>query len=666
MRRTIQGKLTVGAVLCTVISIILLLTGLLSISATNIHDQQKEALQLQADRYSQEINGWMQEEIQLVEGAANALEVVGDLQEDNVQKVLKQYSDGRTELLNLYWGTTDSKFYQSNEDAGIPDGYDPTQRGWYQSAEEAGDTIVTDPYWDVLTEQMCGTIASPVMVDGKLAGVVSIDMTLGTVTGLTDSINYDDDVYGFLVDSSGNIVSHKEEKFKPTEDGATALKDVNEDFGELLTNPGKEIVSVKDYDGTSCSFASATISSCNWLVGVSNPNRNMNRDILRLVLMGSIVAILAIIIVSVVMMLLIKKALAPIGMLKQFASGDFSENAAVAQGVPAEYKDETEQILRATTSVKEKMRSIIIATKDEASNIEDISEKALESMEDLHTNVNQISNQVDQISKEAKKASSLTDDINCTGRELSIAIEEIANRATEAAVTSNAIMKRAQELYRSSLASNEQAITIYNDTKQQLEEAIKSSRDVEQINLLTEEILAISSQTNLLALNASIEAARAGEAGKGFAVVADEIRQLADNTKETVDKINGVTGGIVSSVNNLSSNSGRLLQFMNDKVTVDYEELIKTSKQYEEDAIFFNSVSSELGASTEEMSASVINITENIGVIAELTASISNEMSQIGTAASNSDAHTTSVLEQMKSLSQMSEELNDTVAEFKI
>ena len=63
-----------------------------------------------------------------------------------------------------------------------------------------------------------------------------------------------------------------------------------------------------------------------------------------------------------------------------------------------------------------------------------------------------------------------------------------------------------------------------------------------QIGELTEEILAISTQTNLLALNASIEAARAGEAGKGFAVVAEEIRTLADDTRETVEKIKMLTG----------------------------------------------------------------------------------------------------------------------------
>ena len=50
----------------------------------------------------------------------------------------------------------------------------------------------------------------------------------------------------------------------------------------------------------------------------------------------------------------------------------------------------------------------------------------------------------------------------------------------------------------------------------------------------------ISTRTNLFSLNASIEAARAGEAGKDFAVVADVVRELADQTKDSIYNIQAI------------------------------------------------------------------------------------------------------------------------------
>ncbi len=65
----------------------------------------------------------------------------------------------------------------------------------------------------------------------------------------------------------------------------------------------------------------------------------------------------------------------------------------------------------------------------------------------------------------------------------------------------------------------------------------KINSHVNEIQGFAKEIQKISSKTNMLALNASIEAARSGELGKGFAVVAEEMRNLANDTKVSSEKI---------------------------------------------------------------------------------------------------------------------------------
>ena len=103
-----------------------------------------------------------------------------------------------------------------------------------------------------------------------------------------------------------------------------------------------------------------------------------------------------------------------------------------------------------------------------------------------------------------------------------------------------------------SAAMEERAASAHdvNDNQKELNKEIKNVDAISsKINEFTSLIKNIAKQTRLLGLNASIEAARAGTAGAGFGVVAEEIGKLADNSSETVDKIQEFTGKINESVN---------------------------------------------------------------------------------------------------------------------
>lgn len=105
---------------------------------------------------------------------------------------------------------------------------------------------------------------------------------------------------------------------------------------------------------------------------------------------------------------------------------------------------------------------------------------------------------------------------------------------------------------------------------------------------------------------------------------------------------------------------------MNDKVVADYQNMIGIAKQYEEDAIFYNDISSDLGASSEEMSANMAEINTNLTYIDEMVAAITASMSEIGKSANLSEESSEKVLGQIQELTKMSEQLKETVAAFKI
>lgn len=77
----------------------------------------------------------------------------------------------------------------------------------------------------------------------------------------------------------------------------------------------------------------------------------------------------------------------------------------------------------------------------------------------------------------------------------------------------------------------------------------------DKISEILTTVQAFYNQTKLLALNASIESARAGEAGKGFAVVATEIRNLAENSSNSVSEISAIIEAIDSDVSHVMTQS---------------------------------------------------------------------------------------------------------------
>ncbi len=661
-----KGRLTISVICIVAASILFTTIGIVMIAGQRMMAEQKDILQLCADKYAEEINTWIENEKMLADGTAGSIEAAGSLDTAYLQSVVDVHAAGREELLNLYCGTKDSLFIQSNREAGIPEGYDPVQRGWYQQAGAAKETIVTDPYWDVLTGQMCTTIASPVYIDGELAAVIGLDVTLATVTDLTGSINYAEGVYGFLADSSGQYVAHRNKEYEPSEEAAVAVMDIMPALKPLMEGNEKEIIKAADYDRTACYFAAAPITGSQWKLGVVCPTSHVWGSLVVMIVVAVVTALVIIILVAAFMAGLIGRTLAPVQMLKQFASGDFSENAVVEKEIPSQYKNEIEQIKTATVEVKQQIRGIILNTKEEAENINSIAEGTSARMTVLDGDISTMAATAGEVMRQTAEAKELAERIKFTGEELGKAIDNVARKAGEAADQSGAIMSRAGKQHEASQKSAEEAVNLCSSTMEELSTAISQSQKVKEIDTLTEEILAISSQTNLLALNASIEAARAGEAGKGFAVVADEIRQLADHSKDAVDQIRRVTDDVVHSVAFLSESSEKLLTFMNEKVMKDYQGMTELAGMYEKDAAFYSDISSDLGASSQEMSASMEGISDSLTTITGLVGDIAEYMKGMEQSAADSNESSRAVLAQMEELSGLSEQLKQTVASFKV
>lgn len=169
-----------------------------------------------------------------------------------------------------------------------------------------------------------------------------------------------------------------------------------------------------------------------------------------------------------------------------------------------------------------------------------ISKPILEAVSILSSSTREIAATVEQQEKTAQMQSASVNQTSTTMAELSSSAKHTAEQSANVssksrdAEESARIGKQKVNEMVGSMVDLKDKVTVISDQILQLSE--KNSQIGNIIGLVSD----IANQTNMLALNAAVEAARAGEYGKGFAVVAGEIRKLADESKRSADKIQGI------------------------------------------------------------------------------------------------------------------------------
>ena len=117
----IKDRLTLTVIGIVTVIMVVSATTIMIIAGSNQIRQAKSELQVQADKYAETINTWVENEKTMVEGTADSLEALktSDLDSETVQDVIDAHAANREELLNLYCGTPDKRFIQFDREAGI-------------------------------------------------------------------------------------------------------------------------------------------------------------------------------------------------------------------------------------------------------------------------------------------------------------------------------------------------------------------------------------------------------------------------------------------------------------------------------------------------------------------------------------------------------------------
>jgi len=264
----------------------------------------------------------------------------------------------------------------------------------------------------------------------------------------------------------------------------------------------------------------------------------------------------------------------------------------------------------------------------------------IETLQGIMGHINMSSDQlgsiVNLVSDKVSTANNNSYDISAVMEELSASMETISTTITDikenvGVVDENIIelsdasqglydyaagmQERAEHLEHNAVENKQNTSDIINAIIDKLKRAIESSKSVDRVNDLTDEILSISGQTNLLSLNASIEAARAGEAGRGFAVVADEISQLASSSREAANNIQTINNMVIEAVNELIDSADSIVKYINENILPDYEGFVNAGRQYNEDAVHVNDIVTRFNDMSVNLKQLMGNITDSINGI---------------------------------------------------
>lgn len=261
-----------------------------------------------------------------------------------------------------------------------------------------------------------------------------------------------------------------------------------------------------------------------------------------------------------------------------------SQEGDLTERIQVRSSDEIGALASGINNFLEKLQQIMKKMKYTSDQIQSSMKSIYGGIYESNGSLSRLSSVMEGLSDGMIQVADTAEQLNGDAEKTLASMAQISRQSEDGSQIAEEISKRAHGIKEKASAGKENVYSLLFHKRDQLKETVEHSRQVKEINSLTDEILEISAQTNLLALNASIEAARAGEAGKGFAVVAEEIRVLAENSRKTANNIQAISAVVIISVEQLVSNANDIMGFMDEVILKDYDTFTEIAVQYYDDA----------------------------------------------------------------------------------
>lgn len=440
---------------------------------------------------------------------------------------------------------------------------------YYQIALDKTDTVFTESY--VYRDMAMLTAATPIIINGRLVGVINVDISMNTFAGLDLSNTLYPSLDIQIINNRGTLAFDSGHTDDISKDISEVMCKNQEDADRILANITSTTPFYESYDNTDKEavysfFYPLSAGSESWQTVITVHEHEINKFLVKTTVLLLLLSIVLFIVVLTVVVVILRKNLKPINHLVVAAESIAEGNLNIS--IPIVSNDEIGSLATTFTTTSAFLQNIIrdisYVLEQIANNQLNVSTNALykgefveiknsiasiiqnlnQTMKSIHVSSQEVSVGAEQLSKTSQSLAKDSEDQVIALQHLSSSVHDISiqvdSNAQNAINTSSLVKAVGTEVADSNIKMEEM-----------LKAMTKITETSKHIELISQNIENIASQTNLLALNAAIEAARAGEAGKGFAVVADEIRQLANQSADAAkntrilieDSLQSVTEG---------------------------------------------------------------------------------------------------------------------------
>ena len=582
----------------------------------------------------------------------NALDGKDELFVD--QPALGSNDKGR---FSLYWaqatpGQLESESMIESELADTSSGPSgAAYNAWYTCPKESGQPCVLDPYFDKVGERqlLMTSIAFPLELDGKVIGVMGLDINLSNLQALSEQGNrelYDGVGQVGILSPAGlfagnsrdagllgkNLAKadpqHAGELLQLLAAGKSRLFNENDDLKVL--QPLQPIPGAKPWGVLLEVPKSALLGPA---LALERQLDDMRREGTWVELgLGLGAAVLGLLVLWLSARGVTRPILGVAHMLRAIASGEGD----LTQRLPHTGRDELGELAGWFNRFLDKLQPIIRDVKVSVRDARSTADQSAAISSQTSAGMQQQFREIDQVATASHEMTATAQDVARSAAQAA----DAARGADQATRDGLALIDRTTQSI-DSLAAN------LTSAMGQVEQLASSS---EEIGSVLEVIRAIAEQTNLLALNAAIEAARAGDAGRGFAVVADEVRNLARRTQDSVEQIRGVIEGLQQGTRDVvDAMHGSHRQAQGSVEQVD--EAVAALQRIGEAVTVINDMNLQIASAAEEQSSVAEEINRNVAAIRDVTESLSSqaeESAQVSQSLNRLANHQQGLMEQFK------------------